>query len=90
MNKKQRLLDTIRANPNNAKLAHVLKLAEYVGFVHDRTRSSHKVYKRATDPKTLIPFQTDKKNKSMAKGYQVKQLLNFIEENDLQKLLEDE
>ena len=46
------------------------------------------MYKRTDYPRQLIPFQPDKHNTKMAKGYQVKQLINFIEENDLQTMLE--
>lgn len=47
------------------------------------------MYKRAEDPKDLMTFQTDSSNKSMAKGYQVKQLIAYIEEHNLQSMLEE-
>ncbi len=53
------------------------------------TKGSHRMYKRTDDPRHLIPFQPDKHDAKMAKGYQVKQLISFIEEHDLQFLLED-
>jgi len=71
------------------RISDVEKLATYVGFQLNRTRGSHKQYKRSDDPKILISFQPDKHNKSMAKSYQVKQLVDFIEDNNLQNILED-
>jgi len=88
MNRKQKLFLAAKNNPTNVKFSNLEKLATYVGFYLDRTKGSHKMYKRTDDPRQLIPFQPDKHNTKMAKGYQVKQLVNFIEENDLQTMLE--
>lgn len=87
MNKKQRLFEAAKSNPQGMKFSDLEKLATYVGFSLNRTRGSHRQYKRLDDPKDLISFQPDKNNKSMAKKYQVQQLVNFIEENDLQIML---
>lgn len=89
MNKKLRLYQAAKANPQNTKFLDLLKLAGYVGFVHDRTKGSHQQFKRSDDPKQLIPFQPDKRDKSKAKPYQVRLLVNFIEENNLQSMLEE-
>jgi predicted RNA binding protein YcfA (HicA-like mRNA interferase family) len=89
MNKKQKLYESIKDNPQNTKFCDLTKLASHVGFVLGRTKGGHHQYIRPDDPKILISFQPDKQNKSMAKGYQVKQLINFIEENNLQSVLED-
>ncbi len=87
MNKKQKLFKLAKANPKSVKFADLIKLATYVGFEYSRTKGSHQMYKRTKDPRDLIPFQTDSRNKSMAKSYQVKQLINFIEEHNLQSML---
>ncbi len=89
MNKKQRLYDSAKKNPGGVKFTSLEKLATYVGFHLNRTRGSHKQYKKLDNPKCLISFQPDKKNRSMAKAYQVRELVNFIEENNLHHLLED-
>jgi len=83
MTKKKDLFQVAQSNPKNVKFSDLLSLAEQVGFVHDRTRGSHLMYKRFDDPRHLISFQPDSKNKKMAKPYQVRQLLSFIEEHNL-------
>ena len=90
MNRKQKLFESIKNNPQGTKFSNLTKLATYVGFVLDRTKGGHKQYKRSDDPSILISFQPDKRNSSMAKGYQVKQLINFIEENNLRVELEEQ
>ncbi len=88
MNKKQELFQAAKANPKGMRFTNLEKLATYVGFHLNRTKGSHKQYKRVDDPRQLISFQPDKHKKSMAKWYQVKQLIDFIEENNLQTMLE--
>jgi len=83
MTKKKDLFQAAKSNPSNVKFSDLLRLAEQFGFVHDRTKGSHVMYKRSDNPSHLIPFQPDPKNKKMAKPYQVRLLLNFIEEHDL-------
>ena len=89
MNRKQKLFESAKVNPQGVKLSDLEKLATHVGFYLNRIKGSHKQYKRLDDPRDLISFQPDKQNKNMAKSYQVKQLIDFIEENNLQKMLED-
>jgi predicted RNA binding protein YcfA (HicA-like mRNA interferase family) len=89
MNKKQTLFESAKSNPQGTKFSDLIKLATYVGFQYDRTKGSHVMYKRVTDPKDLMTFQKDSSNKSMAKGYQVKQLIRFIEDHNLQSMLEE-
>ena len=87
MTKKRDLFREAMNNPSNVKFADLLTLAKNFGFVHDRTKGSHKIFKRFNDPRHLISFQPDSKNKKMAKPYQVRQLLDFIEENDLKPMV---
>lgn len=88
MNKKQKLFQAAKNNPQNVKFSDLEKLATFVGFFLDRTKGSHKMYKRSDNPSQVIPFQPDKHDTKMAKGYQVNQLVYFIEDNNLHCMLE--
>lgn len=89
MNRKQKLFKAAKDNPQNVKFSNLENLALAVGFHLDRTKGSHKMYKRTDDPTKVIPFQVDKHDKSKAKSYQVKLLIQFIETHNLQSMLED-
>lgn len=66
---------------SNVSFSDLCKLAEMVGFSFDRQSGSHRVYRHEKYP-GIMNFQ-DVKGK--AKPYQVKQLLNFINEYNLTK-----
>ena len=80
------LLDKARSHPESVTFQELQQLAMYYGFVFARTRGSHCQYKRLEDPPCFLTFQPRKGDGKMAKAYQVKQLVAFIEEN----LLEDD
>lgn len=81
MNKKcYSLYEKARANPRNVRFLGMKTLCECVGLVLDRVKGSHFIY-RLDDPFFLISIQ--KMKDGMAKPYQVRQLLDFIEDNNL-------
>ena len=88
MNKKQQLFNAAKANPRNVRFQDLEKLAIYVGFRFSREKGSHKLYKRLDDPRHTMNFQRAKK-KSMAKEYQVKNLISFIEDHNLLHMLKE-
>ena len=58
---------------------------ENVGFEYKRTNGDHKIYKhpKISGRECLVNFQPDKRDRSKAKKYQVKQLITIIENNNL-------
>lgn len=81
MNKKcYGLYEKSKANPKGLRLSEIRTLCECIGLTCDRVKGSHFIY-RMDDPFFLISIQ--KMKDGMAKPYQVRQLLDFIEENNL-------
>ena len=81
MNKKcYSLYEKARANPRSVRFSGMKTLCECVGMALDRVKGSHFIY-RLDDPFFLISIQKMKDGK--AKPYQVRQLLDFIEDNNL-------
>jgi len=58
-----------------------LRLIEAAGFVFDRQTGSHRIYRRAG-----LPVINVQPAGSMAKGYQVKQVVKLIETHQLEVL----
>jgi predicted RNA binding protein YcfA (HicA-like mRNA interferase family) len=82
MGRIERLYTKALTSPTNLRFNELIRLAEAVGFIHRNTSGSHMTYKHHS-LKRMMNFQPDKKNKSKAKQYQIKDLLAFIEENNL-------
>ena len=82
MSRKKNIYEKAKKTPNNLTYNELCWLAEKVGFVFRNQKGSHKIYKHPILRKTLN-FQPDKRDKSKAKIYQIDQLINFIDENDL-------
>ena len=81
MSKCDKLLTQARNSPKNYAYDDICKLAECYGFIKDRQKGSHAIYKHPDFPGAMMNFQkTDGKK---AKWRQVKQLLNFIDDNGL-------
>lgn len=80
--KKQELYQAAKNSPNNIKFSDLCNLAEAVGFKFRRFNGGHKIYKHEKMG-NIMTFQPDKGDKSKAKAYQVRQLVEFIEEYDL-------
>lgn len=79
MTKQQTLYKKAKSSPNNLSFSELCKLAEKVGFIFRNQKGSHRIYKHATLNK-MMNFQP---NGSKAVSYQIKQLLSFIDENNL-------
>ena len=78
--KKRALLDKARRHPESVTLQELQQLASAFGFVADRTRGSHQQYVRLAEPAHLLSIQPRKGDRKMAKPYQVKQFVVFIED----------
>jgi hypothetical protein len=78
MAKCTKLLDAATINPAGLRIAEAASLAECWGFVERRSAGgAHRVFKRPGF-RTLLNFQPEKNG--MAKRYQVRQLLDAIQE----------
>jgi len=71
-----KLLEHARRSPTNLRFSELCRLAECYGFVHDRTKGSHAIYKHP-DVQQVQNFQD---HNGKAKAYQVRQLVNAIDE----------
>ena len=78
--KKRKLFEKILAGSKNIRFAEATSFAEAFGFRLDRINGSHHIFVHPDIPE-LINFQ-DVKGK--VKSYQLKQLLNIIEQHNLQ------
>lgn len=74
------LYEEAKANPRGLRFSELRTLCECIGMIRDRVKGSHFIYK-LKDPFYLISIQKTKDGK--AKPYQVRQLLDFIEDNNL-------
>ena len=81
MNKKcYGLFGKAKENPKGLRFSDLKTLCECIGMRCDRIKGSHFIY-RMDDPFFLISIQ--KMKDGMAKPYKVRQLLCFIEDNNL-------
>ena len=79
MGNKEKLLESAKSSAKNFKFNDLIKLAEAHGFVFKRQKGSHVMMKHKVES-IFMNFQ-DKNGK--AKPYQVKQLLEAIDEYNL-------
>ncbi len=79
------LFDFAKNNPKGVRFSDLRRLCMCCGMSHDRTSGSHYVYKHA-NPSFMVTIQELSDGK--AKAYQVRQVIEFIETNDLNR--EDE
>lgn len=77
------LLESAKSNPAGLRFAELRHLCSCMGMILDRKSGSHFIYK-LENPFFLLSIQTMKDGK--AKAYQVRQLIDFIEENGLDSL----
>lgn len=77
-----KLLFKARQSPQNLRFDEACQLAECFGFVLSRQAGSHKQYKRQKI-RELINLQSVKGGK--AKAYQVRQMLNLIDDYALEE-----
>jgi len=72
----RRLLERAQDHPSGLRFRELCDLAECFGFHQVRQKGSHHLFKREGSRK-LLNFQ---ESRSMAKAYQVRQLLSALEE----------
>ena len=80
MDKAIKLIESARSGPGSFPFDDLCRLAELIGFVFRHQSGSHRIY-RHPETKAMMNFQPDKRDKSKAKPYQVRQLLKYIEEH---------
>jgi hypothetical protein len=80
MGQKEKLLKRLINCQTNVYFSDLCSLAELVGFRFDRQSGSHRIYRHDKYP-GIMNFQDCN---GQAKPLQVRQLLNFIAEHDLQ------
>ena len=71
-----KLLDKARNSSAGITFDELCRLADRNGFVFRRQAGSHKIYKHPVH-KAMMNFQPDRNG--MAKVYQVKQMIDFID-----------
>ncbi|MCE5294260.1 MAG: type II toxin-antitoxin system HicA family toxin [Chlamydiales bacterium] len=79
MGRKEKLFRKSKDSPNNLSFDELCSLAKRVGFVYKKTSGDHEIYKHPIGGKMMNFQPIDGK----AKPYQVRQLLDFIEDNNL-------
>lgn len=79
--KKAKLLEAIRNNPANVRFNDFCKALEAVGFMLDRQRGSHRVYKH---PRLMGTMVIQPRSDGHAKPYQVRQFLAVVERHNLE------
>lgn len=78
--KAAKILAQAKANPVGVRFADLIRLVEAAGFVLDRQNGSHRVYRRAG----LAARINVQPQGSMAKAYQVRQVVSIIETHNLE------
>lgn len=76
------LLEKARNNLGGLRFSELQRLCKCAGMWFDRSSGSHFIYK-SENPSFTISIQKLRDGK--AKSYQVKQLLDFIEEHNLDR-----
>ena len=87
MSKIEKLLQKARNSPQNLRFEELRKLCVHFGMELAKSEGSHFIYSRKDDPKFIISIQEDKGGK--AKTYQVKQLLDNVEDHGLYDFKEE-
>jgi predicted RNA binding protein YcfA (HicA-like mRNA interferase family) len=77
----QKLYQRIVNNQKNIRFADLQTVLEAFGFVLDRIKGSHHIYKHPEIADALLSLQPTKKGQ--AKPYQIKQFLRLVEEHNL-------
>ena len=67
---------------NNIKFGDLQSLLIALGFHQKKNNGDHFLY-NYPGIKNLINIQPDKKNHAMAKGYRVRQVRNFLKQNNI-------
>lgn len=77
--KKQKLLEKILAGSKNIRFEEFISLVEGFGFTLTRVRGSHHIFEHRAVPE-LLNLQN---HKGQVKPYQVRQLLQLVEQYQL-------
>jgi len=75
MAKRDKLLDSIRANPKAVRFENACKVAERLGFIHKGGQGSHRAFGRPSEPE-LLNFQN---RGGYIPPYQARQLVRMID-----------
>lgn len=75
----RKVYEKILAGSRNVRFEDVCRLAEGFGFSRDRTSGSHRIYRHPRG--LMLNLQPD--HGGQAKLYQIRQLLELVEENGL-------
>ena len=84
MGRIDKLFKKAKNSPENLRFKELCFLAECVGFQFRHQAGSHKIFKHPIINK-MLNFQPDKSDTSKAKKYQIKKLVEMIEDFDLMK-----
>lgn len=82
MGKKDKIFIKAKKSAENLTFKELCALAEYAGFEFRNQTGSHKIFKHPK-VKRMINLQPDKNDKSKAKKYQTKELVELIEDFNL-------
>ncbi|MFI5345320.1 MAG: type II toxin-antitoxin system HicA family toxin [Elusimicrobiota bacterium] len=77
--KEAKLVELARTNPGGLRFSDLCRLAEAFGFVFQRQKGSHRLYAHE-GLRQIMNFQNDR---GTAKAYQVRQLLECVDRNQL-------
>jgi len=75
----RKIYDKLLAGSRNVRFEDACRLAEGFGFRLDRTRGSHHIFRHPMG--LMLNFQPDRHGQ--AKPYQLRQLLDLVEEHGL-------
>ena len=75
----RKVYEKVLAGSRNVRFDDVCRLAEGFGFCRDRISGSHHIYRHARG--LMLNLQPDRGGQ--AKVYQIRQLLDLVEENGL-------
>jgi len=78
--KTRELFEKAKRNPKGLRFSELQRLCKGIGMMHARTKGSHLIYTMEGLP---LPISIQKTKDGKAKPFQVRQVLAFIEENDL-------
>ncbi len=77
----KKLLQRLASTQTNVRFDDLVRLVLALGFKHDRTAGSHRVFIHAMHREAQLNLQPDKAGQ--AKPYQIRQLLKAVEEYNL-------
>ena len=72
----RKLLKRLEQSQSNVRFDDLVRLALAIGFEHDRTSGSHRIFIHSKHREAQLNLQPDK---GMAKPYQVRQFLKVVE-----------